>query len=264
MGLMTARRLVTDVGSVEYPVLTLDGEGRITDIDSDPSITSTDTLVAGFFDVHTHGAAGRDVMEAGGLAVVAKFLATVGVTHFLPTTVTAAMDVTLTALERLAGALEAGPAEGSAEAVGIHLEGPFVSHGKRGVHPPAHILAPSIEVFDRMWEAARGRIRVMTVAPEEAGAVELIAHATGLGVRVSLGHSMATAAVTREAIRLGAVSATHTFNAMRVLDHREPGILGVVLDDAELYAELICDGVHVAAEGVRLWWRAKAPDRAIW
>ena len=103
----------------------------------------------------------------------------------------------------------------------------------------------------------------MTLAPELPGAVELAAHATARGVRVSVGHSNATAAETRAAIAAGAVSATHTFNAMRPLDHREPGILGIVLTDDRLYAELICDGIHTAPEMVKLWWRAKGEQRAI-
>jgi N-acetylglucosamine-6-phosphate deacetylase len=103
----------------------------------------------------------------------------------------------------------------------------------------------------------------MTIAPELPGANELIAHATGRGVRISVGHSNATAAETRGAIAAGAVSATHTFNAMRPLDHREPGILGTVLTTDSLFAELICDGIHTAPELVKLWWKAKGPERAI-
>jgi N-acetylglucosamine-6-phosphate deacetylase len=125
------------------------------------------------------------------------------------------------------------------------------------------LLAPSIAIFDRLFEAAEGRIRLMTIAPELPGAVELIAHATASGVRVSLGHSNATAAETHAAIAAGAVSATHTFNAMRPLDHREPGILGTVLTDDAVFAELICDGIHVAPEMVKLWWRAKGAERGI-
>ena len=125
------------------------------------------------------------------------------------------------------------------------------------------MLAPDIAVFDRLFEAAEGRVRLMTLAPELPGAVELTAHATARGVRVSMGHSNATAAETRAAIDAGATSATHTFNAMRPLDHREPGILGVVLTDDEVFAELICDGVHIAPELVRLWYRAKGRERAI-
>lgn len=271
MQTLTARRLITDIGLIEYPVLHLDDQGRISEIESDPSIQSEDTLAPSLFDVHTHGCAGHDVMDAdpGSLPAIQRFLATCGVTHYLPTTVTAPIDETINALERLADAIEtaAGVVKDSdhpqAQPLGIHLEGPFVSHAKRGVHPPAHILPPGISIFDRLWRAARGHIRVLTIAPEEPGALELIEYATSLGVRISIGHSNATAEQTRAAIAAGAVSATHTFNAMRPLDHREPGILGVVLDDPNLYAELICDGVHVAPEGVRLWLKAKGPDHAI-
>jgi N-acetylglucosamine-6-phosphate deacetylase len=107
--------------------------------------------------------------------------------------------------------------------IGIHLEGPFLSHSKRGVHPAGFCSRPDIAVFDKLYEAAEGNIRLMTLAPELPGASELAAHATARGVRVSVGHSNATAAETRAVIAAGAVSATHTFNAMRPLDHREPG-----------------------------------------
>ena len=264
---LTARRLITGVGVIEYPVLEIDEQGRIAEIESDPSVRNTDTLTSGLFDVHTHGCAGRDVMDADpeALPIIQRFLATHGVTSYLPTTVTAPIEDTILALERLAKAIEHAAASGpdadhpQAQPLGIHLEGPFVSHAKRGVHPPAHILQPSIAVFDRFWRAARGRIRVLTIAPEEPGAIELIEYATALGVRISIGHSNAVASEARAAIAAGAVSATHTFNAMRPLEHREPGILGVVLDDQNLFAELICDGVHVAPEIVRLWLKAKEP-----
>jgi N-acetylglucosamine-6-phosphate deacetylase len=103
----------------------------------------------------------------------------------------------------------------------------------------------------------------LTLAPELPGAAELTAHATALGVRVSVGHSNATAHETHAGIAAGAVSATHTFNAMRSLDHREPGIVGTVLTWNSLFAELICDGIHIAPELVKLWWRAKGSEHAI-
>jgi N-acetylglucosamine-6-phosphate deacetylase len=114
-----------------------------------------------------------------------------------------------------------------------------------------------------MFETAEGHLRLITLAPELPGATELAAHATARGVRVSVGHSNATADQTRAAIAAGAVSATHTFNAMRPLDHREPGILGVTLATDTLFAELICDGIHNAPELVRIWWKCKGQDRAI-
>lgn len=262
---LTARRLVTGIGVIEYPVVRVDDEGRIAEIFSDTSIESEETLTAAFFDVHTHGAAGHDVMEgtAEALGAIGRFYAGRGVGSYLATTVTAPMDVTLRSLEALAAAVEHGGAAGEARPVGIHLEGPFVSHAKRGVHPVASILEPTVAVFERMWEASRGTIRLMTIAPEVAGAPEVIRRATALGVRVSLGHTNATEAEARAGVAAGAVSATHTFNAMRALDHREPGVLGVVLDDERLYAELICDGVHVAPEIVRLLLRCKGTERSI-
>jgi N-acetylglucosamine-6-phosphate deacetylase len=225
------------------------------------------TLAPAFLDVHIHGAADHDVMEATAEALnaIGRFLASHGTGSYLATTVTASLDATLRALSELAKLLSQPPGatEAQARPIGIHLEGPFLSHLKRGVQPPEYLLAPDIDLFDRLFEAAEGHIRLMTLAPELPGAVELAAHATARGVRVSVGHSNATAAETRAAIAAGAVSATHIFNAMRPLDHREPGILGVVLTTDSLFAELICDGIHTAPELVKLWWRAKGPERAI-
>jgi N-acetylglucosamine-6-phosphate deacetylase len=223
------------------------------------------TLGPSFFDVHIHGAAGHDVMEATSEALdtMGTFLASRGTSAYLATTVTASLDATLRALDGLANQIAKLPEPGRARPLGIHLEGPFLSHQKRGVQPPEHLLAPSIATFDRLIDAAHGHVRLMTIAPELPGAIELTAHATSRGIRVSVGHSNATASETRAAIAAGAVSATHTFNAMRPLDHREPGILGTVLTDDDLYAELICDGVHTDPEIVRLWWKAKGPERAI-
>jgi N-acetylglucosamine-6-phosphate deacetylase len=223
------------------------------------------TLGPAFFDVHIHGAAGHDVMEATPLALEAmgKFLASRGTATYLATTVTASLDVTLSALDGLANEIAKLPDPGRARPLGIHLEGPFLSHEKRGVQPAEHLLAPSISTFDRLVDAARGHVRLMTLAPELPGADELAKHAKARGVRVSVGHSNATAVDTLIAIGAGAVSATHTFNAMRALDHREPGILGTVLTNDDLFAELICDGIHTAPEIVRLWWRSKGPERAI-
>jgi len=223
------------------------------------------TLVPAFLDVHIHGAKGHDVMEATPEAIdaIGGFLAQHGTGSYLATTVTAPLDSTLRSLAGLAKQAAKEPVAGQARIAGIHLEGPFLSHTKRGVQPAEYLLAPDIATFDRLVEAAEGHVRLMTLAPELPGAVELTAHATARGVRVSLGHSNATAAETRAAIAAGAVSATHTFNAMRPLEAREPGILGTVLSEEALYAELIADGVHVAPEMVGLWWRCKGAEQAI-
>lgn len=281
---ITARRLITDIGSIEFPVITVGDDGRIADISSDPVRLAgeQDTLTATFIDIHTHGAVGHDVMSASPAAFSAmqRFLVSKGVAKYLPTTVTAPISDTLRSLEALADAIERPAVPGEARPIGIHLEGPFLSHAKRGVHPAAELQPPSIELFDRFQQAARNHIKLITIAPEANAipessgsmmpdiyrrclATELIQHCVRTGVRVSLGHTNATAADARAAVNAGATSATHAFNAMRPLDHREPGVLGTVLDEKELFAELICDGVHVAPEVVRLWWRAKGTERGI-
>jgi N-acetylglucosamine-6-phosphate deacetylase len=283
---LTARRLITADAVIDYPVLSLAPDGTLASIATDPQSLAyeTTTLAPAFLDIHTHGAVGHDVMSAdpAGLSAMQRFLAQHGVAHYLPTTATASVDATLRALESLADTIEAETPANEAKPLGIHLEGPFLSHAKRGVHPAHELQAPSIALFNRFHAAARGHIALMTLAPEPNAAFEgapqldtwidpevadtalaLIRHATTLGTRVSLGHSNATAAETLAAIGAGALSATHTFNAMRALDHREPGILGTVLTDDRLFAELICDGIHVAPALVRLWLRAKSPARAI-
>jgi N-acetylglucosamine-6-phosphate deacetylase len=271
---VTAKRLWDGSKVLYQPVVAIE-DGRIASISTRGAVELTGeahvldfpgaTLAPAFFDVHFHGAKGHDVMEAtpAAIASIGGFLASHGTGSYLATTVAAPLDTTLRSLEGLAKLVRHEAVEGEARLTGIHLEGPFLSHAKRGVQPAENLLEPDIATFDRLFEAAEGHVRLMTLAPELPGAVELIAHAAARGVRVSLGHSNATAAETRAAIAAGAVSATHTYNAMRPLDHREPGILGTVLTDDSLYAELICDGIHVAPDAVKLWARAKGMTRAI-
>ena len=280
---VTAKRLWDGSRLIDEPELVIE-DGQIASIASRPNSEIAGhasaafdfpgaTLAPAFLDVHFHGAAGRDVMEATpeALAAIGSLLAARGTGSFLATTVTAPLDTTMRAIAGLAklirnpSLVDERCANGQplARPVGIHLEGPFLSHAKRGAHPAEYLLPPDLAVFDRLFEAAEGQVRLMTLAPELPGAVELTAHAVARGVRVSLGHSNATAAETRAAIAAGAASATHTFNAMRPLDHREPGILGIVLTNDSLFSELICDGIHTAPETVKLWWRAKGPELAI-
>lgn len=272
---ITAAKLFDGAGGIlEQPVVVVE-DGRIASISTRKAgelpagarvVDFPDaTLGPAFFDVHIHGAAGHDVMEATpeALETMGKFLAAHGTGAFLPSTVSAPLDATLRAVEGIARLIEQPKDTGAARPVGIHLEGPFLSHAKRGVHPAEYLLPPSVATFDKLFEAAQGKVRLITMAPEVPGAIELARHATERGVRVSMGHSDATAAETHAGIAAGAVSATHTFNAMRPLDHQEPGILGTVLSDDRLFAELICDGVHSKPDIARLWWRAKGRDRGI-
>src|SRR6266852_806493 len=232
----TAGRLLTPTDSVEHPLLLVE-QGRVVDISARsgrqvPAAVSTcdfgpGVMAPGYVDLHIHGSAGYDVMDdtADALPAIEQLLARHGVTSYFPTTVTAPMDRTLRALERLADAIEKRERNNAdrkirALPLGIHLEGPFISHARRGVHPPENLLAPTVPLFEKFWQAARGRIRMMTIAPELEGATEVIAEAARRGVCVSLGHSDADFAAAERAIAAGARHATHTFNAMRPLDHR--------------------------------------------
>jgi N-acetylglucosamine-6-phosphate deacetylase len=276
---ITAKTLFTPQDKVEQP-LVLIGEGRISLISSRsakdiPSgvrvLEFPDYILApSYIDIHIHGGAGYDVMQpdTSDMESLERFLAGHGVGGYLPTTVSAPMEVTLSALDRLATAIEKaadrnGSHGGRAQPLGIHLEGPFLSHVRRGVHPTGDLLMPSIAVFDRLWQAARGKIALMTIAPELGGALEVIAEAARRGVCVSLGHSDADMATTRAAVRAGARHATHTFNAMRPLHHRDPGILGEVLTNPQLSADIIADGIHVDPALVKLFVKAKGFDDAV-
>jgi N-acetylglucosamine-6-phosphate deacetylase len=227
-------------------------------------------LAPGFVDIHIHGGAGHDVMEADadGLSAVEQLLFKHGVTSYFPTTVTAPLDKTWSALDRLANAIESASRcdesrKVRARPLGIHLEGPFISHARRGVHPPQNLLLPTLPAFDRFWQAARGHIRVMTIAPELEGAGEVIAEAARREVCVSLGHSNSDLNSARAAVAAGARHATHTFNAMRPLDHRDPGILAEVLTDSRLSGDIIADGIHLDPTIVELFLKAKGVDGAV-
>ena len=152
------------------------------------------TILPAFFDVHIHGSAGHDIMEATpqALGSIGGFLGRHGVGAYLATTVTADIDMTLRSLSGLA--LELRRPQLGAQPVGIHLEGPFLSPHKRGAHPERLLQPPTVNLLDRMWQAAEGQVRLLTIAPELPGADAVISRAVELGIRVSLGHSNATLA----------------------------------------------------------------------
>ncbi len=280
---------MTPTHAVERPLLLVE-RGRVLEISPRsgrqvPTGVSVSDLgdgviAPGYVDLHIHGSAGYDVMDdaAEALPAIEGLLTRHGVTSYFPTTVTAPMDTILRALERLANAIEKrerdferknnDDGKGRALPLGIHLEGPFISHARRGVHPPEDLLAPTLNLFERFWQAARGRIRMMTIAPELEGAPEVIAEASRRGVCISLGHSDADFATAESGIAAGARHATHTFNAMRPLSHnsldyRSPGILGAVLTDDRVSADIIADGVHLDPAIVKLVASAKGPEQTV-
>ncbi|HEY7096954.1 MAG TPA: N-acetylglucosamine-6-phosphate deacetylase [Terriglobales bacterium] len=275
---LTASALLTPRDRIEDPILLID-DGLIADVKSRTSAEipknarvldfSEGVIVPGLVDLHNHGGAGHDVMESDSSALTAieSHLLVHGVTGYLPTTVTAPIEKTCAALQRLADAVESAAKQGysasRAKPLGIHIEGPFLSPLRRGVHPPKDLLVPTMGTFNKLWDAARGHIRLMTIAPELDGAMEIIVEAVKRGITVSIGHSDADLQTARTAIDAGARHATHTFNAMRPFLHRDPGIIGEVLTDSRMTADIIADGVHSDPSVVKLFLRAKGPEGAV-
>jgi N-acetylglucosamine-6-phosphate deacetylase len=152
---------------------------------------------------------------------------------------------------------------GQADIAGIHLEGPFLSTARCGAQDPRHMLAPDVAAFERLHTAAAGQLRVITIAPELPGAVSLIKAAARAGVTAAVGHTDATADITSAAVDVGVTHATHLFNGMRPLHHREPGPAGALLDRDEVTCEVIADGVHLHDTVIRLAARAAGPGRLV-
>jgi len=227
------------------------------------------TIVPGFVDLHIHGAGGHDVMEADARALdrITSTVARHGTTSMLATTVTAPVEDTCHSLEGIARYIRSHePGENNrlaAEILGVHLEGPFISPAQRGVHPPAAISPPSIEILEQFVTASDNLVKLLTLAPELPGAIEVIEFAVAAGLVVGMGHTDADYDQARAAIRAGARHAVHTYNAMRPFLHRDPGILGAILTDPEVTAEIIADGVHVAVAAIQVLMGAKGFDTVL-
>ncbi len=223
-------------------------------------IDATGLLVLpGFIDLHVHGGGGADFMHGTFDAVqqIVRTHARFGTTGLLATTLTGSRDDTDQAIIAARQFVVAGPAEGEARVFGIHLEGPYICAARRGAQPAEWVRPPDAEELAR-WIALSGQsIRQITLAPEIAGAEEVVRRARASGIIVSLGHTDATAAEAEWAIGWGASQATHVFNAMRGLHHREPGAVGAALARPGIVCEVIADGVHLDPLTVRLIVAAK-------
>ncbi|WKB51564.1 N-acetylglucosamine-6-phosphate deacetylase [Eleftheria terrae] len=254
-------------GVIEGHILTPEGfvqgvlaheDGRIVRISGDPveervvRHTATDIVLPGFIDLHVHGGGGRDIMQGGDAAQrVASLHLRHGTTSLLATTMTAPLSDLETALTAL------GPAcrerqRGSARILGVHLEGPYINSGKLGAQPN-YARPASMEELKRL--DALAPIRLITLAPELHGNLELIPSLKAEGFQVQIGHSLGTYEDGVEALHLGAGGFTHLFNAMTGLHHREPGMVGAALAHAR-YSEIIPDLLHAHAGAIRVALRA--------
>jgi len=215
-------------------------------------------LVPGLIDLQVNGAAGHDTTDdPGSIWAVGEAIAETGVTAFLPTIVTAPEG----RIDEALGVVAAGPPAGyrGAAVLGLHIEGPFLSPRRHGAHDPALLRDPEADLAAG-WSREAG-VTIVTLAPELAGALELIRSLIARGIVVSIGHSDATLEQARAGIEAGARYATHLFNAMPPLDHRAPGIAAAVLADERVTVGMIPDTIHVHPTVLDLAWRICGPDR---
>ena len=254
-------QLVVD-GAVEFGELSIE-DGLITDAALLPDAPPDAPFLApGFVDVHVHGWGGHSAMgDRVALDGMSRALLRRGVTSFLPTAITAPLDVLTEFAARVRDWLPYTPDDG-AEPLGFNLEGPFLADARRGAQDPTHLRVPTNVPRDDLAGLLES-CRLITVAPELPGALELIAWLDSQGVRASIGHSAATFEQARSGYAAGATTTTHLFTAMSGVDHRSPGVALAALLTDEAYVEMIADGVHVALELWPLVLRLKAADRLI-
>lgn len=238
---LTDARVLTPEGVVEGSLRIEDGTIAAVGAGGGASGESVENrlIAPGFVDIHVHGGGGHDMSASpedmvGGV----RFHRGRGTTTTLVSLVTAPVDALCEQLSWAADLADAG------EIAGAHLEGPFLSHARCGAQNPDHLLEPDLAAFARMVEAARGHLRVITVAPELPGALELIEAAVAAGVTAAVGHTDATYDEATAAFERGATLATHLFNGMRPIHHREPGPVFASLD-AGVPCETINDGIHL-------------------
>nr|WP_255455463.1 N-acetylglucosamine-6-phosphate deacetylase [Microlunatus sp. Gsoil 973] len=214
-------------------------------------------VVPGFVDTHTHGGGGFDLAttDVDAARSVIDFARRSGTTSLYASLVTAPLEVLEDQLRCLAPLVDSG------ELAGIHLEGPFLSYGKRGAHDPDLLRDPDPDAVDRLLSAADGRLSMITIAPELPGAPDAIARFSSAGVSVAVGHTEGDDRSTRSALDAGAGVATHLFNGMPAIHHRQPGPVPVLLTDDRVLVELICDGVHLHPEVIRMAIDAAGIDR---
>lgn len=220
-------------------------------------------VIPGLVDVHFHGCVGEDFSDATpeGLQRIADYELSQGVTYICPAGMTLPEDH-LTAICKNTAAHRAKNA-GGAEVVGAHLEGPFLSTAKKGAQNADFLHDPDVPMLRRLQEAAEGCVKLVTVAPEQPGAMEFIRAATEMGITVSVGHTVADYDTAMAAFAAGATHATHLYNGMPPLHHRSPGVIGAAFDTSGVQAELICDGIHIHGAMVRLAFRLFGRERVI-
>ena len=259
-------KIVTPTKVIERGYLAFDGD-RLAEIGEGDYLGKEAAedkkgLVAfpGFIDIHIHGSVGIDFMdaEAKDYPVIAESLYREGVTTFLATTLTSDKESLAKVCRAVAEAKDSVPSLG-----GVHFEGPYISLKYKGAQNPEFIRDPDIAEFDDLQREAKGNIRYIAMAPERPGAMEFIEHVTKNGVVVSAGHTDASFDCVEEALKHGLTNTTHTHNAMSPHHHRNPGVVTAAMYFDSIYAEVICDTVHVCPNTLKAFYKIVGPDRFV-
>lgn len=255
-------------GKLTHDVVVETESGYITSISNnskcDIDLTGS-TAVPSFVDVHTHGLLGVDSASLSPILMTKwlKALPRTGTLKVVPALVSSDRVTTQAFLKSVEETRKTVYDEPYAEIIGARMEGPFISHARKGAHNESLLLEPSIENFNYLTGNLHSQVRIVDIAPELGKAMELIHYLSSNGVIPSIGHSDADAITARKAISLGATEATHLFNAMRQIFQREPGIAGEVLVNDSVNAEIINDPNHLSPEIIKLAVRSKGEDRIV-
>jgi N-acetylglucosamine-6-phosphate deacetylase len=269
-----ADEIITPAGSVEFGCVDVIGDvvayvGSLSAAPGEPTDSHAmppgKRILPGFVDLHVNGGGGRDVLECSAEAMlgIAAGHAKFGTTSLLIAVPGIDDDRCLGAIHAVADAIDTQTQNtySGARIVGIHMEGPFINPVKAGVIPKEWLKAPSAREFRRYLDASRGSLKVMTMAPELPGSLELIPEIVASGVIASVGHSDATFEQMQMAIGAGISYGSHVFNAMRGFTHTEPGTVGAVLRSPAMFAEIVTDGFHVHPAAVEILWKCVGPNR---
>lgn len=271
------RVIIKDVNIITPFDVLYDGEvlienGKIVGVGKDEELSGASAddviygkgqyLAPGFIDIHNHGNSGYDVMDSTEEALdrMAEFHLRNGVTSFLGTVITSSYENMIKASKNI---VQYENKEDKSQLLGIHLEGPFFSIDKKGAQPAEYIKTPNMEDMKEIVQISNGNLKMVSLAPEKQGALEIISFLASEGITVAMGHSNGTFDETKGAINHGATVATHLYNGMRSFSHREPGIVGAALTDDRVFCELIYDRVHLHDAAVKMALKMKGTDKII-
>lgn len=262
-GLKNVTAYIAGKGLIRTDIAIEDGKiAAIGKLDVEPIFETDGIVLPGFIDEHIHGAGGADAMDGTeeALQTISEYVAKEGTTGFLATTMTQSPENIGKALKNVKNVREKGEYKG-AEVLGVHLEGPFISPKHVGAQPLEYVAKPAPETFDKYNELSGGNIKIVTLAPEVEGGLDLVKHLKNIGVVASIGHTGAKFSDIEAAVAAGASNVTHTYNAQTPLHHREAGVVGAAMLFDELNCEMICDTIHVSVPAIRIFVKNKPHDK---